>query len=158
MGGSSSSKPPQPQPPNKSPNTQLIETPKPGRGFVYVQNAAKHGLQPGELLESGEAFSVSVFHQIHCLGMLRMNYWTLLDKVANNDSDIEAWATMHRHSSHANHCFDYLRQSLQCAGDMALEWPLLENDGRRKSVDGWGVPHQCKDWVSIGREMFGWRV
>jgi hypothetical protein len=46
-----------------------------------------------------------------------------------------------------NHCFDYLRQALQCAGDLALEWPRTEKDGRRYSVDGWGVPHLCKSWV-----------
>ena len=123
---------------------------QPGRGFVYISDASTHGLQPGEQLESGgEAFSVAVFHQLHCLGMLRTNYWTLLDKIVDKDSEVEAWATVHRHNHHANHCFDYLRQSLQCAGDTALEWPLLESSGRRKSVDGWGVPHKCKDWVSL---------
>lgn len=35
-----------------------------------------------------------------------------------------------------------------CAGDMTVEWPREEADGARFAVDGWGVEHQCKDWVS----------
>lgn len=51
---------------------------------------------------------------------------------------------------HVEHCFDYLRQSIMCAGDMtiehALEPPLGE---KRETTDGWGVKHQCKDWNEI---------
>lgn len=50
---------------------------------------------------------------------------------------------------HMAHCFDYLRQSLMCHGDMTLEWPRTEPDGRRVVVDGWGIEHQCKDWVGL---------
>ena len=48
---------------------------------------------------------------------------------------------------HVGHCFDYLRQSIICSGDMSLEWPKVEPDGRRFEVDGWGIPHECKSWV-----------
>lgn len=36
-----------------------------------------------------------------------------------------------------------------CAGDLTLEWPREEEDGRRFAVDGWGVGHVCRGWVSI---------
>lgn len=49
---------------------------------------------------------------------------------------------------HVGHCFDYLRQSLMCAGDMSVEWPRVESDGRKIAVDGWGVEHRCRRWVS----------
>jgi hypothetical protein len=52
------------------------------------------------------------------------------------------------HASHMNHCFDYLRQTIACGGDMSMEWPRTEPDGRRFAVDGWGIPHECKSWVS----------
>jgi hypothetical protein len=48
---------------------------------------------------------------------------------------------------HVYHCFDYIRQALMCAGDLTLEWPRTEKDGRRFAVDGWGISHQCKSWV-----------
>ena len=80
--------------------------------------------------------------------MIRNRYWKLLEKTVGHDADFDAFATMHQHNGHINHCFDYLRQALQCAGDMALEWPRTEVDGQRKNVDGWNIPHQCKSWVS----------
>ena len=39
------------------------------------------------------------------------------------------------------HCLDYLRQGIQCAGDLALEWPV-EADGKLLYV-GWDTPHEC---------------
>jgi hypothetical protein len=47
---------------------------------------------------------------------------------------------------HAGHCFDYLRQGIQCSGDMSLEH---SRDDEKPGVDGWGVKHsECKSWVS----------
>jgi len=57
--------------------------------------------------------------------------------------------------NHIIHCFDYIRQSLMCSGDMTLEHsrepPLGE---KRTDTDGWGVKHQCKDWNA----MVGWTL
>ena len=76
----------------------------------------------------------------------------LLDGLTTNDTVLLAksqeMATKLLEADHIHHCFDYIRQSLMCAGDMAMEWPRTEPDGRRIAVDGWGVPHECKSWVS----------
>jgi hypothetical protein len=55
---------------------------------------------------------------------------------------------------HVTHCFDYLRQSVLCAGDSALE-------GKSETVhgmtDGWGNEHVCrsvsaqKKWIVENR-------
>jgi hypothetical protein len=45
---------------------------------------------------------------------------------------------------HISHCFDYLRQAIQCAGDMSLEWPIEVNG--ESLVVGWNNPHECKSW------------
>lgn len=37
-------------------------------------------------------------------------------------------------------------------GDMTLEGARVEADGSRKQVDGWGMEHQCRAWVS------GWLI
>lgn len=42
---------------------------------------------------------------------------------------------------HVTHCFDYLRQSAQCAGDAALEGI---SETANKMTDGWGNTHVCK--------------
>lgn len=55
------------------------------------------------------------------------------------------------------HCFDYLRQSLLCAGDVALEGDTAENKG----ADGWGYVHVCKNrkemerWIDENRFTCG---
>jgi hypothetical protein len=56
-------------------------------------------------------------------------------------------------SEHLHHCFDYLRQGLMCNGDMSMEWPRTEEDGRRFVVDGWDIPHECKSWDQIMEYM-----
>lgn len=48
---------------------------------------------------------------------------------------------------HAQHCFDYLRQGLMCAGDVTLEPP----DEGMSGLHGWGVVHVCRRWEDIGR-------
>lgn len=55
----------------------------------------------------------------------------------------------HSHPLHVRHCFDYLRQSIMCSGDMTLETALVHNGQRQAGVDGWNVTHQCKDWSAI---------
>lgn len=64
----------------------------------------------------------------------------------NHDGDVER---------HVTHCYDYLRQSIYCAGDSAME-----GKSRVKGLemtDGWGDVHVCKDqralekWVADHR-------
>jgi hypothetical protein len=50
---------------------------------------------------------------------------------------------------HVTHCFDYLRQSAQCAGDNALEG---KSETVRGMTDGWGNVHVCKR----NEELVGW--
>lgn len=98
-------------------------------------------------------YSVAVFHQMHCLGQLRRFSWMFLDAITKNNTDEQAAITEmfenQNHASHLHHCFDYLRQTIACGGDMSMEWPRTEKDGRRFAVDGWGIPHECKNWVSL---------
>lgn len=47
---------------------------------------------------------------------------------------------------HTKHCFDYLQQSIRCAGLMQVEMPRGPD---RNIFDGYGSPHTCKQWVSI---------
>jgi hypothetical protein len=131
--------------------------PQPGRGFVYVANSSTYELPPGQHTPWGEIYSVTLFHQLHCLGQIRAYYYRSLAAI-ENPSGSEAKAA-HAHSNqdnmtkiaeeHVGHCFDYLRQGIMCGGDMALEWPRDEPDGRRIAVDGWGIQHECKSWEAI---------
>ncbi|KAI4729057.1 hypothetical protein E4T49_03198 [Aureobasidium sp. EXF-10728] len=128
-----------------------------GRGFVYVPESEKYSLPPGEKTFYGEIYSVSMFHQLHCLGQLRKYYWLLVDGVSSNSTSLKPMVEglLGPSGEHVSHCFDYLRQTLQCAGDMALEWPRKEEDGSRFAVDGWGIPHECRSWDHIVDYMKG---
>jgi hypothetical protein len=110
-----------------------------GRGFVYVPDSEKYSLPPGEKTFYGEIYSVSMFHQLHCLGQLRKYYWLMVDGVMDNSTSLKPMVEglLGPSGEHVSHCFDYLRQTLQCSGDMALEWPRKEEDGSRFAVDGW---------------------
>jgi len=48
----------------------------------------------------------------------------------------------HEIAHHSAHCFDYLRQSIICAGDTNLE-------GKTEAGPGWGSPHQCADYEAL---------
>ena len=43
---------------------------------------------------------------------------------------------------HSAHCFDYLRQSIMCAGDTSLE-------GETEVGPGWGSDHVCTDYDAL---------
>jgi Mycotoxin biosynthesis protein UstYa len=128
-----------------------------------VDDPEAYNLQPGLLDEQGkEVFGVSMYHSLHCLvsipsnskigprlliqyGMKKMihhDYWRLLsspDSPTPDDAVID----------HIGHCFDYVRQSIQCSADMTISWANL-TEPERPHIDGWDIPHrQCRDWVSI---------
>lgn len=52
--------------------------------------------------------------------------------------------------SHIDHCFDYLRQAIECHADPALE-PFIEADGTPMlhGSSGWGVSHVCRDYSAL---------
>lgn len=48
---------------------------------------------------------------------------------------------------HIDHCLEYLRQSIMCAGDTTLEKVLVDESGEFKAdIDGWGTLHKCRSW------------
>ncbi|QIW99548.1 hypothetical protein AMS68_005066 [Peltaster fructicola] len=112
-----------------------------GRGYVFVPESEQRGLLPGEATEYGPIYSVAMFHQLHCLARLRKSHWILLDGVATGDTGVARGFAGREAAQHIQHCFDYLRQSVMCAGDMTLEWPKQEGTAAKAKVDGWGVPH-----------------
>ncbi|KAF2756296.1 hypothetical protein EJ05DRAFT_488074 [Pseudovirgaria hyperparasitica] len=102
----------------------LLRIEQQGRGFVYVSDAESRGLPPGQQTKHGPIYSVSMYHQLHCLARLRKMQWIMIDGVA-----------------------------ILCAGDMTLEWPKQDGPSSGIAVDGWGIPHTCKSKVAIDDYM-----
>jgi len=117
----------------------------PGDGLVLVPDAQKYSLLPGLPSKCGtELYGIAMFHQLHCLSRIRETYHEL------RQTNVPK---VHHHGllqdDHLEHCFDYLRQSIQCSADMTLEHSVINKAGEL-DIDGWTVEHrQCRDYDAI---------
>ncbi|KAF2473135.1 uncharacterized protein BDR25DRAFT_302137 [Lindgomyces ingoldianus] len=130
-------------------NAWLSIVPK-GLGYVLVKNQTKYDNLPTPIINypNQTVFTTSMTHQLHCLYSILDAYSTLYTAAFSPgfSNPIEPW--------HMNHCFDYLRQSIMCAGDVALEgaettFPPDPETGERGGSDGWDAKHVCKDYGQI---------
>ncbi len=88
------------------------------KGFGYVRLGPEH-----------RAFSVSMFHEYHCMRVLR-------DGLAGNYRPQTV--------THIGHCLVYLREMILCAPDLTLEpYDPLDRDFAAERV---GAAHVCNDW------------
>ncbi|KAH9828457.1 hypothetical protein Tdes44962_MAKER02375 [Teratosphaeria destructans] len=122
----------------------------PGDGFVLFPNRTRdaYGLPLGKPAPQGDVYDISLFHQLHCLVSMREHLLMLQASIGRENQAQVMEVLIRPQEQHVWHCFDYLRQAVMCAGDMTVEWPRTEEDGSRFAVDGWGITHQCADWVS----------
>ncbi|KAI8625265.1 hypothetical protein F5Y19DRAFT_450824 [Xylariaceae sp. FL1651] len=104
-----------------------------GRGFI------KHP----EI--SPETHCLAVYHQLHCLDIIRTGYWMAVDGVHSGH---------HADVSHLRHCFDYLRQTVMCSADTNLE-PIIEG---RQGVNGFGSDRKCRNFDRISAWADKWGV
>ena len=115
-----------------------------------------------------DKLGISMFHQLHCLSMIRDEMQRLHEVIGDG---VTAGSALRRHShvgvdvgspghddlEHTMHCFDYLRQvrsksfvseadqkSLLCMADVTIEHPKQFEDGK-PYIDGMG-PRKCKNW------------
>ncbi|EMF12706.1 uncharacterized protein SEPMUDRAFT_44288 [Sphaerulina musiva SO2202] len=112
----------------------------PGDGIVEIPNEYTANL-PKSLPaphnpDTHTVYGISMFHQLHCLNFLRFAYWP--DTVEDMPAEEVAF--------HRDHCLDYIRQGIMCAGDATFE-PLTE-----AGINGMGATHQCRDFD----KLFAW--
>jgi len=77
----------------------------------------------------GRLFSVSLFHQLHCLQLMR-------DAVLNNRNV----------TAHTHHCFNLIRQMVLCASDTTLDPINIADEDGTPGANGVGTVHVCRDW------------
>ncbi|KAH7138998.1 hypothetical protein B0J11DRAFT_515805 [Dendryphion nanum] len=117
-----------------------------GLGYVNVKNPSEYDNLPQPIHDypNHTVYTTSMTHQLHCLYTILDAYNLVL--TTRNPAIIEMpW--------HINHCFEYMRQAVMCAGDVALEgaatsFPLDKGEDRGGS-DGWDAQHVCKDYGEI---------
>ncbi|KAL4860740.1 hypothetical protein BDV12DRAFT_208890 [Aspergillus spectabilis] len=83
---------------------------------------------------------IAVFHQLHCLYLIRRAYY--IPTPENQTKDFDTGIARH---PHVGHCFDYLRLTLLCAADSTLEPTTEKVNGNPK----WGFEKQCRDYESV---------
>ncbi|KAK0708467.1 hypothetical protein B0H67DRAFT_648527 [Lasiosphaeris hirsuta] len=125
-----------------------------GNGFIAVEEPLQHQLPPPIRYKGKNVYSVAVFHQLHCLHTIMASYNALAaaDGVMKPEHSHAGPTDKIRRSGphgHIDHCFRYLRQSLLCCGDTALEGQDPNSDD--PATDGTGAIHLCKDYEGIKR-------
>jgi len=99
---------------------------------------------PGD--EENYAVALAVFHQLHCLNIVRKGLWRehYTDLEAGNIAGIpeKDWP------DHLSHCLDDLRQSLMCSADISLVvWQWVESANR--ATPRMDVVHSCRNFDTI---------
>lgn len=122
-----------------------------GLGYVEIKDAGRYSNLPHPIHDYTRqtVFTTSMTHQLHCLYTILEAYDTLqvsMDLGLANQVKMP-W--------HINHCFDYIRQAIMCAGDVALEGAATSFPGDavtgedRGGSDGWDARHVCKDYSQV---------
>lgn len=86
-----------------------------------------------------QPFTVSVFHQLRCLNIVREAITAIRD---GSSTDVPR-------PDLVNHCMNYLRQMVLCRTDTSLE-SLRTINGLGVTV--WDITHKCRDWETVYRE------
>ncbi|KAI0902254.1 hypothetical protein F4806DRAFT_31179 [Annulohypoxylon nitens] len=122
-----------------------------GDTMISREEMINLGLDPDSALaitdpngKPGYRVAVEVFHQLHCLNLLRQNVYK--DYYAPLGGDTSAPPP--DLTGHLDHCIDALRQFVMCQGDIGVfSFHFPFNDG-----DPWpnySTPHTCRNFDSI---------
>ncbi|KAL1800788.1 hypothetical protein ACET3X_001130 [Alternaria dauci] len=122
-----------------------------GLGYVNVETPSEYSNLPTPIHDypNHTVFTTSVTHQLHCLYTILDAYNSMKLMVASPAS-----ASTVKMPWHINHCFEYIRQAIMCAGDVALEgaatsFPGDEHGEDRGGSDGWDAKHVCKEYGQV---------
>ncbi|KAL6851800.1 hypothetical protein J3F83DRAFT_757708 [Trichoderma novae-zelandiae] len=118
-----------------------------GNGFIDVNNTDKYILPEPILFKGKHTYSIAVFHQLHCLYAIMDMYNNLTSPAQPAPTQQASFNISADSHGHINHCFRYLRQSLVCCGDTALEGQIPNS--HINGTDGTGAVHVCKDFEAI---------
>ncbi|CAN8102064.1 unnamed protein product [Discula destructiva] len=113
-----------------------------GLGYLHMEDPSRYNNLPHPLKgyeEIGTVFTTSVTHQLHCL-------YNILEVYSSIKSGKRIAPQM---EGHLPHCFEYLRQSIMCCGDTAIEGQHTTFPHGILGSDGWDAKHVCKDYDQV---------
>ena len=113
-----------------------VDTP---RGRAEWNSTLPSGGATVRLGPRGREFTVSLFHELRCLDVIRDALVGILTD-ADGDARPDGAGTL------ARHCMNYVRQMVQCRADLRLE-SIRVPVGAKKAVSD--VSHTCRDWSAV---------
>jgi len=90
--------------------------------------------------KGGRVVAISVFHQLHCVNLLRRRIWDAEESIPQSTHPLRV--------PHLDHCLDYLRQVLMCNGDLSPN-TFSVAPGGKGYVPSFNESHQCRDFEKI---------
>ncbi|KAK4099210.1 hypothetical protein N658DRAFT_498572 [Parathielavia hyrcaniae] len=122
-----------------------------GLGYVQINHTEPYNNLPTPLEQyPPSTFTTSVTHQLHCLHAIVTGYAAFTSNQLDRLLGEEPW--------HLAHCFEYLRQSIMCAADLALEGQHTTFPAGFTGSDGWDAKHVCRDYGQVLAHLEGNRV
>lgn len=91
-------------------------------------------------------FGLSVYHQMHCLDSLRFAILGREHPARRSWERVNS-GVREREVPHAQHCLNYLRQTILCAADLTLEPETFP--GSQDVAEGLFATHVCRDWSKV---------
>ncbi|KAL8827046.1 MAG: hypothetical protein Q9191_003430 [Dirinaria sp. TL-2023a] len=89
---------------------------------------------------------MGVFHELHCIRMLReWNYRSYYHDASSSSSNLSAAEAAHL-EQHVDHCFEMLRQSAVCHADASLTTFVWHPEKTRPMFNASESVHRCVDW------------
>ncbi|KAI0160424.1 hypothetical protein GGR57DRAFT_499110 [Xylariaceae sp. FL1272] len=142
-----------------------------GGGFVPVDDWQGKSLPYPIPSRGKDLYNVAVFHQLHCLQILAEEFSILLADAKGgrtptpNQKNIHSGHEHHSHGftgqekggqndggddaiiEHIRHCLQYIKMSLTCCADTALEGQARGSD--LPGTDGYGSYHTCRNFDEV---------
>ncbi|KAJ9301008.1 hypothetical protein DTO217A2_7784 [Paecilomyces variotii] len=123
---------------NASEADELWDAILPSHGFVAMDRTwAKENQWPESMYlpsdKSKGVYLLEAYHYLHCLRIVRRTFWEA----------VEQRPFTHKPGAHMNHCFDALRQYVQCNADNTPLYTFGD------FTAGDGQVHKCKDWDQL---------
>lgn len=103
---------------------------------------------------SPEVAGIAVFHELHCLNILRKAFFASLEGELEEMGAEDVEHNRRTSPHHLRHCFEYLRQSLICLADTNLE--LMNYTA--KGVSGWQTKRTCRDFEKVKSWADDWGI
>ncbi|KAI9372942.1 hypothetical protein BJX61DRAFT_410985 [Aspergillus egyptiacus] len=110
---------------------------------VQKINASEYAAEYTEEMGGGYIAGVEVFHQLHCVNMLRkatyMEYYL---------PRMEEWADRKTLRFHLDHCIDMLRQKLMCDSDVGMITYVWAK-GWKQAFPDFSTVHKCRPYSKV---------